>query len=273
MTKIIHHHKKRKPLYLQIASELRQGIVAQKWQPGDLLPSETILSNDYGVARGTVVKAIEVLLQEGLAQRRQGVGTFVSRPALHRQPGFLQGFAETVLGQGRVPSQQLLEVREMPRNEALQYGCHEPAILMHRIRFVDDIPWAIHKSLIPLPVAKNIPALQVGGKLVREAANFSLFQAFGDAGYVTDHADESVQSRLATQAEAAMLKVELPAAVMMVHRKSHDPHGQLLELIEAVYLGGSYTYATRLVRTYGMAALHTIKPQHGDRGDRGDRGI
>ncbi|TQV77613.1 GntR family transcriptional regulator [Exilibacterium tricleocarpae] len=258
MKKTLHRHKNQQPLYLQLADRLRAGIAAQEWQPGDLLPSETILSQDYGVSRGTVVKAIELLLQEGLAQRRQGVGTFVSRPALHRQPGFLQGFAETVLKQGRVPSQQLLELRQLQRDEAMQYGCHEPAVLLHRVRLVDDIPWAVHKSLIPLAVAGNIPALNTKGKRLREAVNFSLYQAIGDAGYVIDNAEESVQSRLASDAEAELLKIAAPAAVMMVHRRTFDPDGQLLELVEAIYLGDSYTYDTRLVRTYGVADIASV---------------
>ena len=249
----IHSQKMRQPLYLQLAGDLRDGIAEHKWQPGDLLPSETELSRDYGVSRGTVVKAIEVLLREGLAQRKQGVGTFVSRPALHRQPGFLQGFSETVRNQGRIPSQQLRDIRQLTHAAALQYGCDEPAILLNRIRFVDDVPWAVHTCLIPLAVAGKIPALYDADRTIREAANFSLYQAMSDAGFVISHADESVQSRLATAEEAALLNVELPAAVMMVHRKSYDPNGRLLELIEAVYLGESYTYETRLMRSHNVS--------------------
>lgn len=266
MGKNLHAHKNQQALYLQLAEHLRAGIAAKKWQPGDLLPSETVLSREYSVSRGTVVKAIDILLQEGLAQRQQGVGTFVSRPALHRQLGFLQGFAETVLNQGRVPSQQLLELRQLPRDEAIQYGCHEPAVLLHRIRLVDDTPWAVHKSIIPVSVANNIPALQASGKLIREAVNFSLYQAFGDAGSVIDSADESVQSRLVSDKEAELLQISTPAAVMMVHRKSYGTDGCLLELTEAVYLGNTYTYEARLVRTHGVAEISSISFPQQDKG-------
>ncbi len=251
-----HNRKIKQPLYLQLGDELREGIAAKKWQAGDVLPSETQLCRHYGVSRGTVVKAVEVLLKEGLVQRRQGVGTFVTRPALHRQPGFLLGFSETVKNQGRNPSQRLLEMRHLSRSEALQYDCDEAAVLVHRIRFVDDIPWAVHRSLIPLSVADNIPALGNEGEAVRRAADFSLNQAFDDAGYIIDHAEERTQARLATAEEAELLKIQLPAAIMMVHRKSFDPGSRLLELVEAVYLGASYTYETRLVRTYGITELH-----------------
>ena len=265
MNKNLHRHKSQQALYLQIADHLRAGIVGQKWQPGDLLPSETILSQDYGVSRGTAVKAIELLMQEGMAQRRQGVGTFVTRPALHRQPGFLQGFAETVLEQGRAPSQRLLELRQLEPDEAIQNGCHEQAVLLHRVRLVDDIPWAVHRSLIPMAVASKIPALNTKGKRIRETVNFSLYQAIGDAGYIIDSAEESVQSRLATDEEARLLNIDTPAAVMMVHRKTCDPEGHLLEVIEAVYLGESYTYDVRLVRNRSVADISSASFPDRDR--------
>lgn len=257
-----HNRQVRQPLYLQLADELREGIAAKKWQPGDLLPSETQLCRDYGVSRGTVVRALETLLREGLAQRRQGVGTFVNRPALHRRPGFLLGFSETVLKQGRLPSQRLLEMHRFTRSHALQYGCDEPAVMLHRVMLVDDIPWAIHRCLVPQSVADNVPALGNDGYLERQALHFSLYRSLNDAGYVIDHAEEQVQARLASADEAKLLEIELPAAVILVHRKSFDPNGRLLELIEAIYLGESYTYAARLVRAYGISEIHA-DPSHG----------
>lgn len=251
-----HNRKIKQSLYLQLADELREGIAEKRWRSGDLLPSETQLCREYGVSRGTVVKAVELLLNEGLVQRRQGVGTFVTRPTLRRQPGFLLGFSETVLQQGRIPSHKLLEMRHLSRAEALQYGCDEAAVMLHRIRLVDAIPWAVHRSLIPLSVADNVPALGNGGDAERQAAHFSLYKALNDAGYTIDHAEERVQARLATAQEADLLTIELPAAIITVHRKSFDPDSRLLELIEAIYLGDSYTYETRLVRTGRIAKLH-----------------
>lgn len=168
-----HSYKIRQPLYLHLASELRDGIVSRKWTPGDLLPSETQLCRDFGVSRGTVVRALHVLLKEGLAQRRQGVGTIVSRPALHRMPGFLLGFSETVRQQGRIPTHQVVDQSELTRAQALQYGCDEPALMLHRIRLVDGVPWAIHRSLIPRAVAEKVPALHVNGAKARKPG-FSL---------------------------------------------------------------------------------------------------
>lgn len=254
-----HSSRVRQPLYLQMASALRDGIASKKWQPGDLLPSETQLCRDFGVSRGTALRALEQLLGEGLAQRRQGVGTFVSRPALHRMPGYLLGFSETVRKQGRIPSHRLVAHHRLTRAQALQYGCGEPALFLHRVRLVDGAPWAVHKSLIPLAIAEKVPAL--GEERAMAAAEFSLYAALGEAGFTIDHADETVNVRLATAEEAKLLQIKLPSPVMLVHRNSFDPNGRLLESIEAVYLGECYTYETRLVRAHGLIELRGLRPK------------
>ena len=246
--------KTNSPLYQSVAAYLREGIASQKWKPGDVLPSETQLCRDFGVSRGTVVKALEMLISDGLAQRRQGVGTFVSRPALHRMPGFLTSFSETVKEQGRSSTQQLLSERELSRTEALQFGCGEPALELSRIRYVDDAPLAIHRSVIPLAVAEKVTDLYGPGRKTSDP-HFSLYKCFAKAGIIIDHADETLNVRLATAEEAGMLDIALPAAVMMIHRNSFDPSGRHVEAIEAIYLGESYTYETRLVRTDGIAFL------------------
>lgn len=256
------NRKIRQPLYLDLAGELRDGIVSSRYKPGDLLPSEAQLCRDYGVSRGTVVKALEVLHHEGLAQRRQGVGTFVSRPALHRMPGFITGFSETVRQQGRTPSHRLVDQCQLTRAEALQYGCDEPALMLNRIRLVDGVPWAIHRAVIPLAIAEKVPALY-GPESTVDAPDFSLYEALGAAGLTIDHADEAVNARLATGEEAELLKIDLPSAVMLVHRKSFDPRGQLVELIEAVYLGDCYTYETRLLRAQGVSQMNDRKQNDG----------
>ena len=224
------------PLYLSVAAHLREGIASQKWKPGDVLPSEAQLCREFGVSRGTVVKALEMLISDGLAHRRQGVGTFVSRPALHRMPGFLTSFSDTVKEQGRTTTQRLLSERELSRTEALQFGCGERALELYRIRYVDDAPWAIHRSIIPLAVAEKIPDL-LGPKRKISDPNFSLYRCFSQAGMVVDHAEETLNVRLASAEEADLLDISLPAAVMMIHRNSFDPAGRLLEAIEAIYLG------------------------------------
>ena len=65
------------PVYLQVAALIRARIESGELQPRRPIPSVRHLVQEYGVADGTVKKAIDVLRQEGLVRSIQGKGTFV----------------------------------------------------------------------------------------------------------------------------------------------------------------------------------------------------
>ncbi len=56
---------------------LRAQIVDGDIQPGHRLPAEVALMQTYGLARGTVAKAVKMLRNEGLATFVQGYGVVV----------------------------------------------------------------------------------------------------------------------------------------------------------------------------------------------------
>ena len=70
-------HDAETPLWLQLATILRAQIQSGELPPGRVMPSETTLMQEHGLARGTVRKAIDALVDEGLVNRVQGRGTFV----------------------------------------------------------------------------------------------------------------------------------------------------------------------------------------------------
>jgi GntR family transcriptional regulator len=65
------------PLYTQLADILREMITSGELQPRSLLPSESYLQQEQGIARGTVRTAIGILRDEGLVVTISGRGTFV----------------------------------------------------------------------------------------------------------------------------------------------------------------------------------------------------
>jgi GntR family transcriptional regulator len=73
------------PLYLQVASVMRQRINSGRWTEGERISTLEELEAEFGVARVTIRQASELLRAEGLLQAQQGRGTFVSgRPADNR---------------------------------------------------------------------------------------------------------------------------------------------------------------------------------------------
>lgn len=70
-----------RPVYRQIADELRVLITSGHIGPGKLLPSSTRLEQEFGYSRETIKRALGVLRSEGLVDTERGVGTRVREPA------------------------------------------------------------------------------------------------------------------------------------------------------------------------------------------------
>ena len=68
-----------RPAYTQIADDLRGQIETGKYGPGDRLPSNRLMSEQYGVAAETLRQALDVLRGEGLIATQSTRGTFVLR--------------------------------------------------------------------------------------------------------------------------------------------------------------------------------------------------
>ena len=65
--------------YRQVAAILRGRIERGELAPGQRLPSITGLVQEYGIARTTAGKALQLLVSEGLAEISLGMGAYVTR--------------------------------------------------------------------------------------------------------------------------------------------------------------------------------------------------
>ena len=66
-----------KKLYTDIYDNIKNDIVKGIYKPGEKLPSENEFCKEYGVSRGTVRKALEMLAEEGLVNSLHGKGVYV----------------------------------------------------------------------------------------------------------------------------------------------------------------------------------------------------
>ena len=69
------------PAYKRLASELKASIAKGRCAPGQRVASEHDLSRQHNLARVTVRKATELLVAEGLLERRPGKGLYVREKA------------------------------------------------------------------------------------------------------------------------------------------------------------------------------------------------
>lgn len=92
------------PLYVQVATILRNKICASEWSVRMPLPNEVTLAREIGVSIGTVRKALEMLENERLIERRQGRGTFVVETSVESE---LERFSNIMFGSKKLRAQSV----------------------------------------------------------------------------------------------------------------------------------------------------------------------
>lgn len=76
------------PKYQSILEEIRRGIEAREYTPGQRLPSDKELARRFDTSRLTVIRALRELADTGMVQRAAGSGTFVKEPSAARSQTF-----------------------------------------------------------------------------------------------------------------------------------------------------------------------------------------
>ena len=72
------------PLYEQVKESIKQKIEQKEWPENSRVPSEIELMKMYEVSRVTVRNALTILVDEGYLEKKQGIGTFVSKPRIKK---------------------------------------------------------------------------------------------------------------------------------------------------------------------------------------------
>ena len=204
------------PLYEQVRSKLIEGISAGRWRPGEAIPSEGSLANTYGVAIGTIRKAVDALVAEQVLDRQQGKGTFVTQ---HDESRRLFHFFHVVADDGR---QSYPEVRTLAftrdradaaAGRALAIAPHEKVVRIRNLLAIEGVPRIVDDITLP---AALFPGLTEKIFLARGNTIYHLYQS--RYGINVLRADERLRAILANADDARLLRVEVGAPLLEIRR-------------------------------------------------------
>lgn len=116
-----------RPLYLQIAAELRDAIGHGTLPEETRAPSIHELARFHSVNPTTSSKALNALVEEGLLEKRRGLGMFVLKGARHkvlkrRRQGFAEQFITPLITEAKslgITSAELCELIAAQWQESL----------------------------------------------------------------------------------------------------------------------------------------------------------
>ncbi|SEK50744.1 GntR family transcriptional regulator, histidine utilization repressor [Roseateles sp. YR242] len=123
------------PQYLKVKTHLREGIASGRWRPGERLPSESELTQAFGVSRMTVNRALRELHQEGMVVRVQGVGSFVAELNRIASTLTVRDVHDEIAARGHrhEASVHVLETVKATAEQALQFQLKPGARLFHSV--------------------------------------------------------------------------------------------------------------------------------------------
>jgi GntR family transcriptional regulator len=147
--------------YGALAGALRERVIAGEWPPGSALPSEQMLASEHGVALGTMRRALELLVQQGLVERIHGRGTFV-RAGL--SGATMMRFFRFGDQAGEVPTSRILsrQLASLSAEAARALGIAkgEPALKVRRLRSLGGEPCLLEELWLPLPLFQPLAELE-----------------------------------------------------------------------------------------------------------------
>jgi len=235
------------PYYQQIKETVRSQISGGSLRPGDMLPTEFALSEQLGISRLVVHRALHELVTEGLLIRQRAKGTFVAPPARRSYTvvGPLFGMTESLAKDGLSPQNRILVQEVMPaegpvRSElALPEGAR--VVHLYSLRLTDGLPLAMEDMYLP---QERFPALAD-----LDLNNHSIYATLEKLyGAHPQEATDVVSAGSATHDEARLLGINKGAPVMRVQRTSTDRQGLRVEFSKVVFHAKRYQFVARVQR-------------------------
>jgi GntR family transcriptional regulator len=230
---------KDKPLYSQLEQFIKEKIEDNIWKPGQLIPSEAELINQYGVSRTTVRQALGLLVFEGYLQREKGKGTFVTETKFERPLNVATSFTNDIISQGHKPGSITLFAEEiMPSVRIatkLRLRNNSTVIKLERIRTVDGKPVGLHTSSI---VRKLVPNLKLNDLKIDNISLYEILQK--KMGLKFKEATETLEASIADEREKILLGVAKGFPILHVERITYLTNGRPIEHVDMIYLADHY---------------------------------
>ncbi len=223
-----------RPLHRQVHAAILAAIEEGRLPRNGKLPSERELVDLFGVSRITIRHAMRDLVAQGFLQSQPGKGFYVAVPQQGFELHLLKSFTATALANGRRPGQRLIEARvfraplEITRPLFLPEGA-EVAVLS-RLRLLDEVPVVIQRDWLS---AARVPGLV---ELDWTVPNRSLYAEIRERYRIRPvRGQTTLAARLASAAEADLLGLARPAAVLTVDQIAFDARGRPVNLTTLVH--------------------------------------
>lgn len=224
----------RDSFWSRIAQQLAEAIGQGQYTPGERLPSEHALAQQFGVNRHTIRRSLAHLGQRGLVRATQGRGTFVEAFALELALGKRTRHRQNLAQAGLRGRLQVLQSRTVlalaDQAQALQVSVGSPLLCLQVLGEGAGQPLHVSERYFPLP--------RFEGLAEAVASSGSITVAFAQHGVSDYQRQESrISARLPSPEVAALLCQVSARPVLQVSSVNVDLQGVPIEFALAWFAG------------------------------------
>ena len=227
------------PLYQQLYEILSANIKLGVWRPGDLIPSEVELIEQYQVSRITVRHVLEMLVNEGLIYRQRGRGTYVAHPTVEQALVRIVSFTEDMLQRGCIPSTKIISSGLGPASkeiaEKLSLARGEQLVRLERLRLADGEPMSIEESFWVHRYCPGILDLDFTKRSLRELMD-------NNYGIHWLRAKQVIRAINAPVEIAEQLEIKTHTALLYLERISYSQEEIPIEFLRIYHRGDRYSF-------------------------------
>jgi GntR family transcriptional regulator len=214
--------------------------------PGDRLPTEDALIDEYGVSRITVRRALQNLAVRKLVVTRRGVGSFVSTPIFSQPLTALTGFVEEMDARGLRSHARVLLIEEVTAQphvrEALELPLGAKVVHIERVRLAAGCPVSFDQTYLPCEVGRLIAQDDLENEPI-----FALLETRHGTPLI--EAEYSLRADTADASVAEALEVARGSAIMRIERTSFTTGQKPVDYEVLHYRGDAMTFTARLPRS------------------------
>ena len=226
------------PLYKQVEEYVTQLIVEQRWKPGEMLPNEFQLADEFNVSQGTIRKALNILTSDKILERKQGVGTFVSertsQNALYKFFPIVADGNKPELPKSETLSRKV-EVATADVAENLQLKADEEVIVLSRKRKIDGELCILEDIYLPRKYFE--------GLMEENDIPHTLYHFYQTNYHHTVHnISDRIKAVLANKSDAEQLNISVNDPLLTFTRIAHSLEGKLIEYRNTRCLSDKYHY-------------------------------
>ncbi|MBD1549008.1 GntR family transcriptional regulator [Roseibium aggregatum] len=198
--------------WTQIREELLRRIHDRTWKPGDLIPGEAELAEEFGCARTTVNRALRDLAETGLVTRRRKAGTRIAVNPPHKATLTIPIVREEVEARGATYRHAVLErdMRKLPPHLGGAFHLPDGAdvLFMRSMHYADDQPFIYEErytniAAVPEMAETDFKDISANEWLVQTAPYTG-----GDMVFFAANADETLSAHFGAPVGTALFVVE-----------------------------------------------------------------